>query len=91
MAKKAQTTTKALTCILETLPDGTIRVTSRERGRTIVYRDGKSGDATALVDHVMQSSFKGHRTARGYDLQYIRVNEPVMQALQSLGYVLSNA
>lgn len=90
MTKKAPTTTKALTCTLETLPDGTIRVTSRERGRTIVYRDGKPGDAKALVDHVMRSSFSGHRTARGYDMQYIQVNEPVMQALQSLGYVLSN-
>lgn len=90
MAKKALTTTKALTCTLETLSDGTIRVTSHERGRTIVYRDGKPGDAKALVDHVMRSSFSGHRTARGYDMQYIQVNEPVMQALQSLGYVLSN-
>lgn len=90
MAKKAPTITKPLICTLETLSDGTIRVTSRERGRTIVCQDGKHGDATALVDHVMRSSFSGHRTARGYDLQYIQVNEPAMQALQALGYVLSN-
>ena len=91
MAKKTPTTTKALTCTLETLPDGTIRVTSRERGRTLVCTEGEPEDASVIVGHVMINSFNCHRTARGYDMQYIQVNEPVMQALKDLGYVLINA
>lgn len=80
---------KGLSCILETLRDGSIRVTSRERGRTICYKDGAAGSEVKLVETVMSESFGAHRTRSGYCMEYIDVNEPVMNCLKVLGYALT--
>ena len=81
---------KTLTCTLENLSNGMIRVTGRERGRTISYKDGSADSASALVAEVMQASFGAHQLQNGYDMKYIEANQPVIDALKSLGLVLNN-
>lgn len=76
---------KTLTCTLENLSNGTIRVTGRDRGRTIVYRDGTVESTSSLVAEVMQASFGAHRLQNGYDMTYIEANQPVINALKGLG------
>ena len=88
---RKQTHDKALTCNLEHLSNGEIRVTSRERGRTLISCDGSGDDVLFIVCSVMSRSFQGHRTTSGYDMTYISVDASVKDALVKMGLTLRNA
>ena len=66
---------------LETIKSG-IRVTARQQGRTLGYRNGQVGCEKELVGAVMADVCSAHKYADGtYDMTQIKLNDAAQKAM----------
>lgn len=82
-------THKKLSVSVETLPNGITRVTTRQEGRTLLYKDGL--DFKALVLDTVPKSFPEHCGIKSINMEYIYAPDSVIQVLLKAGWTVINA